>query len=132
MRPARRSLRFWDHHPDPSNAACPCCEETDQVFVVCNLANRVRTGVNAMVGFFIGLIHAFLGGVHSAPTPLDARDSSFAITLLRKCLRCGIYFRHKRTWFCGGRCISCGYSTRGNVSGRCPECGILLRSGVTR
>jgi hypothetical protein len=30
-----------------------------------------------------------------------------------------------------GECVFCGYSLRGNVSGRCPECGQLVSESAT-
>ena len=32
---------------------------------------------------------------------------------------------------CGPRCLNCGYNLRGNLSGRCPECG-AKRSGFIK
>jgi hypothetical protein len=44
----------------------------------------------------------------------------FAIAVFGRC--CYQVWR-RRSRYRGNRCVACGYSLAGNVSGRCPECG---------
>ena len=55
--------------------------------------------------------------------------SSFIVPLWLPTLCVGVLFAYlvvRGSWIRHGCCRQCGYNLTGNVSGRCPECGLLL------
>ncbi len=55
------------------------------------------------------------------------RITTPAKPLRRKCLRCGFKFLGERPELPNfDECAKCAYRLKGNVSGRCPECGWRL------
>ena|GEM_PF-3426012 len=97
---------------------CPNCRSAEDHHVIRSPRNLGVVLLNALnswvlLGFW--------------PLVSYKRIVSPAKPLRRKCLKCGYKFLGERPEppdF--DECAACGYSLKGNVSGRCPECGWRL------
>jgi hypothetical protein len=67
-------------------------------------------------------IYAPFGNGHISQTSVPV----WMPTLVLAGLACFFHRRHKRTARSPGICQNCGYDLQGNISGRCPECGVEI------
>ena len=97
---------------------CPNCHSADDHHVI-------RSPRNFGVAILNSLNSLFLFGFW--PFISMKRVNTPAKPLRRKCLKCGYKFLGQQPELPDfDECPVCAYSLKGNVSGRCPECGWKL------
>lgn len=91
---------------------CPGCDCAEQVRVARSRGNVWRVPVAAFVGFLLADL----------------------VAIEWACRKCGVRFmrRSSSRRTPRGVCLGCGYDLTGNVSGRCPECGLAVGDGHER
>ena len=97
---------------------CPNCHSVEGHRVIWSTRNLMSTLSNALNSLFLLGFWPFVSW---------KRVTAAARPLKRRCLKCGYKFVGEQPELPDfDECARCGYNLKGNVTGRCPECGWRL------
>jgi hypothetical protein len=97
---------------------CPNCRSAEDHYIAWGTRNFGAAFLNALNSLVLLRLWPFVS-FKRVTTPVRP--------LRRKCLKCGYTFLGERPESPDfDECAKCGYNLKGNVSGRCPECGWRL------